>query len=675
MGRLIAASDSTMKRDIRQSELFREAEAIYCSCRQPGTGLISDASDVHAAPDGRHAVFSGSLVEKLEGPSPSHICWVDLTSGDTRVLTFGPNSDRLPKFSPDARHIAFLSDRGREGDFQLYLLDPSNGAARAAPEVKEGWIEYLHWSPDGTRILLGVAGHGADIAGGHGAITSKQIAEKLPFWVPAVDTRDQGYRWRRVWVYEPATNTLQEASPANLNVWEAVWCGNTMIAAIVSPGSGEGLWYSARMHLIDLRGRESREIYAPSDQLGWSAGSPSGKHLAVVEAICSDRWVVAGDLLLIDTPSGRALRLDTHGVDITYTEWRSDRALLLAGHRGFDTVVGIYDLARGAFQETWVSRHVTCSGRYASVSGLNEGGDCALIGESFTKGPEIAVIRGGEYRVVRSFDVGYSAIARAIHSVEPVTWLAPDGLEIQGWLLLPMGKAPHPVIMNVHGGPVWQVRPACLGRLSAAILMLLKRGYAIFYPNPRGSTGRGQEFIRYVIGDMGGADALDCLSGLDHLVKQGTADPKRLGVTGGSYGGFMSAWLIGQDSRFAAAVPVAPVVNHVTEHLVSNIPHFVSMFLQDTYSNLNGKYFTRSPLTYANKVKTPTLNICGALDRCTPPEEAVQFHAALLENGVESVLVTYPEEGHGVRKFPAAIDFAARVVEWFTRHVPVEQPQ
>jgi dipeptidyl aminopeptidase/acylaminoacyl peptidase len=169
---------------------------------------------------------------------------------------------------------------------------------------------------------------------------------------------------------------------------------------------------------------------------------------------------------------------------------------------------------------------------------------------------------------------------------------------------------------------------------------------------------------------MGGADTFDHLSGLDHLVSSGIADPQRLGVTGGSYGGFMSAWLITQDMRFAAAVPLAPVINHVTEHLVGNIPHFVSSFLDDHYRNPGGKYFHRSPLMHAHKVKTPTLNVCGALDSCTPPEEALQFHNALLEAGATSVLLTYPEEGHGIRKFPAAIDYAARVVAWFTQHMP-----
>ena len=133
----------------------------------------------------------------------------------------------------------------------------------------------------------------------------------------------------------------------------------------------------------------------------------------------------------------------------------------------------------------------------------------------------------------------------------------------------------------------------------------------------------------------------------------------------------MTSWLVTQDARFDAAIAVAPHTNQVSEHLLSNIPHFVALFLNDKYDKPDSQYFHRSPIMHAHKAQTPTLNICGALDRCTPPEEALQFHNALLENGVISVLVTYPQEGHGIRGFPAAIDFAARVVLWFEQHIEV----
>jgi dipeptidyl aminopeptidase/acylaminoacyl peptidase len=658
-----------VKRDIRDTGLYAEAQALYKLLRQPGTGLISDAAE--ASTNGTHVVFTGTLVEALSGTAPTRICATNLSTGDTRVLTFGPNVDRLPKFSPDGSRIAFLSDRHRSGDFQLYLLDPLSGAARQTPRV-EGWVEYLHWSPDGQRLLLGVAGHGADVSGGQGAVTSKTVAEHLPSWTPVVETGEESHRWRRAWVYEVAADCVRQISLAEINVWEAAWCSSGSIAAVVSHGPGEGLWYSARLHIIDLRCDSVREIYKPGDQIGWPAASPSGNHLAIVEAVCSDRWIVAGDLGLIETSSGEFKHVDTQGVDITYTEWRSDRVLLLAGHRGFETVVGVCDAVSGVFTEVWSSQDLSTGGRYITVSGLNDKGDCVLVGESFTRAPEIVVIRQGVDRPVKSFDLGYTDLTRAINSVDRVTWKAPDGLEIQGWLLRPMGAGPHPLILNIHGGPVWHSRPTYLGRWGAHFLMLVKRGYAVFFPNPRGSGGRGQHFARHVVGEMGGADSYDHLSGLDHLVELGIADPKRLGVTGGSYGGFMTSWLISQDSRFAAAVSVAPTTNQVTQHLISNIPHFVSIFLADDYNNPGGKYFQRSPIMHAHNVKTPTLNVCGLLDRCTPPEEAMQFHNALLERGVKSVLLTYPEEGHGIRQLPAALDYVARVVSWFEEHMQVQ---
>ena len=658
-----------MQRDIRDTPLYRETEALYRAFRRPGSGLIADAAEISA--NGSRAVFTGTLIDSAN-EAVSRICLTDLASGDTRVLTFGPNTDRAPKLSPDGRQIAFLSDRRKAGDFQLYLLDAESGECSATPPV-DGWVEYLHWSPNGRRILLGVAGHGADVAGAQGAATSKTVAQDLPAWLPTVDTGEEACRWRRAWIYDLDENRISQLSPADTNVWECAWCGNDAITAVVSPGPSEGLWYTARLAVIEMEGSVSREVFAPQDQLGWPSTSPSGRHIAVVEALCSDRWIVAGDLRLIDTQTRDVREVATRGIDVTHTEWRSDRHLLLAGHRGFETVVALYDVQSGELEEVWRSEEITTGGFYTAVSGFGEPGDCALVGEGFRRAPEIAVIRRGKYQAVKSFDPGAEEVLSVLADVETVKWQAPDGLEIQGLLLKPAGRGPHPLILNVHGGPVWHYRPFWLGRRSIGILMLLKRGYAVLLPNPRGSTGRGQAFVRPVKGDMGGADTYDYLSGLDYLIERGIADPARLGVTGGSYGGYMTAWLITQDPRFAAAVPVSPVTNQVTEHLISNIPHFVSLFLKDTYVNAGGKYFERSPIMHAHKTKTPTLSTCGALDRCTPPEEAVQFHNALLENGVKSVLVTYPQEGHGVRKWPATVDFAARMVGWFEEHIPTAQ--
>ncbi len=441
-----------MKMDIRATDLYQEIEALCKTLRQPGTGQISDAAEVNASPDGKHVVFAGAIMDRLEGTPPTRICTTELSTGKTRVLTFGPNCDRTPRFSPEGRGVAFLSDRHKPGDFQLYLLDLSNGAAHSTPHVN-GWVEYLRWSPDGERILLGVAGHGADIAGGQGAITSQQVAQDLPSWMPTVDTQDESYRWRRAWVYDMATQIVRQVSSDDTNVWECVWCGNDALAAVTSAGPSEGLWYSAHLSLIDLGTGTCRELCQAGDQVGWPAADPSGKRVTIVEALCSDRWYVAGDLRLIDVDSGDSDRIDTRGVDINFTEWRSSERLLLAGLRGFETVIGLYDVTTKAFTEIWTSHELTVGGIQITVSGIEDSGDCVLVGEGFIRAPEIGVIRRGRYATVKSFDLGYNHEAQAVKAAERISWQAPDGLEIQGWLLRPNGESPHPLVTRVHGGP------------------------------------------------------------------------------------------------------------------------------------------------------------------------------------------------------------------------------
>jgi Tol biopolymer transport system component len=302
---------------------------------------------VHASSDGKLAVFVGTIASDLDGTFITQICAIDLESGYIRVLSSGSSSDRSPKFSPSGRQVAFLSDRHASGDFQLYFFDFTTTAIRSAPRV-EGWVEYIHWSPDGAQILLGVAGHGADVSSGQGAITSKVTTAVAPSWAPEVQTGDEERRWRHAWVYDIGADKVRGV-PAKGNIWEAVWCGGEFLAAIVSPGPSEGMWYTARLHILDVNSGESREIYKPKSQLGLPAASPSGRRLAIVEAICSDRLIVAGNLHVADTESGQVFRMDTQQVDITYVEWRSEEVLLLAGHQGFETVVGLYDVNSHAF--------------------------------------------------------------------------------------------------------------------------------------------------------------------------------------------------------------------------------------------------------------------------------------------------------------------------------------
>lgn len=315
----------------------------------------------------------------------------------------------------------------------------------------------------------------------------------------------------------------------------------------------------------------------------------------------------------------------------------------------------------------------TCGGRYPEASIVRKDDRFVIIGESWTRYPEVAMITGGNYQTVASLDHEGGVWLRSnLGPVEEVKWTAPDGLEIEGVLVLPKtGSKPYPLVLNVHGGPVWCWRNKW--QIAGPIFpLLVSRGYAVLSPNPRGSSGRGQEFAERVLGDMGGLDTYDYLSGIDALVDRGIADPKRLGVTGGSYGGYISAWLVTQTDRFAASVPVAPVTDWFAQHTTANIPTFDALFLDGKPYAPDGLFYQRSPVKFVGRCKTPVLQISGLEDLCTPATQALQFHRALIEHGAKSVVVMYPGEGHGVRKFPAYTDYCYRTLSWFEEHMPAK---
>lgn len=658
-----------MKRDIRTSPSYKKVEAITTQWLRPGSGEVSDLGEIALSPDGKMIAGAGVLVDKLEGLPGQRICLVDAASGELQVVSSGPRNDRSPRWRPDGKCIAYISDRDRPHDFQVQVRDVASGQETSV-RLENLWIEYIHWSPDGRHLLLGAAGLGVDLAGAQGGIASPLAIEEGPAWAPSVDEGAKESHWRSLWIYDLAEAKSRRVSPDGVNVWEACWCGPDAVICIASDTPGEEAWYRADLRRIDIATGEVKSLYTPADQLGWLSASPSGGRIAVVEAVCSDRTIVAGDVLL-GSPSGNFERIDTGKVDVTFTAWQSADALMYAGHRSFETVLGVMDAQARSCREIWVSDELTIGGtRYPEAAFGRVPGDAAVMMEGHFSLPTLALVGDNKVKAIRSF--GSPEVLKQMRECGQMArhrWNAPDGQEIQGWLLTPRSPAPHALVMDVHGGPVWQWRPRYVGRTGYPGA-LLREGYAVFQPNVRGASGRGQAFARAVFGDMGGADTYDYLSGLDSLEKAGVADRNRIGVAGGSYGGYMSSWLITQDDRFAAAAPFSPVTDWVSEHLTCQIPHFCEMFLDDKMTNLGGKYFTRSPITYASRVKTPTLNVCGALDRNTPPGQALEFHQALRLHGVKSVLVTYPQEGHGVRNLPAQIDFVARVLDWFNEHMP-----
>ncbi len=661
-----------MNTDIRNTSLYKKVEDYFRAIHAPGTGTVSDAADVCIEPNGGRAAITATIFDDLAAPPVTRIALVDLATGELEIIAAQQNNDRLPRWSPDGRRLAFLSDRREAGNYQLYLVDVADPSDSAETPEVNGSIEYLHWAPDGSKVLLGVAGRGADLAGCQGGAKIAAPAEDdLPAWLPEVDTGDAENLWRSVYVYEVASGRMQKVSADGLNYWEAAWLGSDSWMSVASDSHSEGSWYRSTLVACRLGSDEVETVFSPADQVGLPTASPGGRHVAVVEAVCSDRLIICGTLHLIDRQAGETVVVDTQGVEVTHAVWRDDGHLVYAGTRGFETIVAEYAVAEGTVTVLWQGSERTSGNWYPSIWPW-PGGGAALIGESWDTPPELVRLVNGGYDVVRSFGTGRPEGASAARA-EPYTWRARDGLEIQGWLIRPPGEGPFPLVMDIHGGPVWHCRNRWAGRLRGA-KALADHGIASLYPNPRGSSGRGQDFARLVKGDMGGEDTYDYLSACDALVKDGIADPERLGVTGISYGGFASAWLITQDTRFAAAVPISPATNWYSQHRTSQIPYFDELFLDGSASAPGGRFFERSPVMFASNVTTPTLQLTGALDQNTPPTQALEFHRSLLEHGVKSVLATYPTAGHGIRTFPEVIDATTRYVGWFLEHFGLVDP-
>ncbi len=459
-----------------------------------------------------------------------------------------------------------------------------------------------------------------------------------------------------------ATGQMRRVSRDGLNVWEAAWVGSDRVAAIVSEGPSEGDWYTAPLVLLDLETGREQVLYRSDVQLGYAEGSPDGSRVAVLQAVCSDRYLVAGDLLLVGV-GGDVRRVDTGGVDVTCARWRADGSLLVFGRSRLDSVV--LEVRDESVREL-ASTAETLGGYGPAGAPLGDGAVAAVSG--FRRPPAIVRLSAeGEIVLADAAHAGHERLMTHLGGAEVLTWRAPDGLEIDGYLLTPHGEGPFPLLLNVHGGPVWQFGDQWPGPLT---FLLLSRGYAILEPNPRGSTGRGQAFAAKVVGDMGGDDAADVLAGVDAVVARGAGDPDRVGVFGGSYGGFMAAWLPTIDGRFKAAVSLSPVTDWFSEQFNSSLTRWVGDFLADAPEHADGQHHARSPVFAGERLRTPTLLTAGGKDRATPAGQAVEHYRALLAQGVPAEVVVYPQEGHGVRTFPATIDLATRTLSWFERFLP-----
>lgn len=649
-----------VERDIRGSTADADVRRLYQSWFRPGSGHVWTAQDVQASSDGAHVYMIGqSFLSDLDsGPSTSG--WrLEVETKEMREIAPGA---RLFQASPLGEQAACIRG-GEDGSDVLQIRRLSSCDVLRELGVG-GRVEALSWSPDGQRLLLLVAGTEADISGAEGGYALGKPSDG-PSWLPEAASSSSGDVWRRLLIMEPAAGALVPLTTPPVNVWEACWLGDDRLLAICSDHHSEGSWYGATLRVVDRQTGGELGRYEGRDQLGLPAGSPDGRHHAIVEAVCSDRGIICGSVSLFRDAAVLPDTLDLAGVEVSDLVWRDDNRLLYAGLRGAETVVGEYELSSARTCEIWASEEITIGGWYPRAAPIGDADALAVV-EAYERQPAVAFLSNGSATILQDFAPGNASVPGRM---EHLRWRGRDGLEISGWLLLPDGETSNlPLLVDVHGGPIAAHRNRYAATFRADPI-LVQRGWAVLLPNPRGSGGRGQDFARRVVGDMGGEDAHDILAGIDELVAQGVVDACRIAIFGSSYGGYMGATMIARHRRFATAVSMSSVSNWYSQHFASQIPWFDEAFLDGSPRRAGGAYFKRSPVFFLSGAKTPTLVIGGGRDKNTPTSQAVELYNGLIEAGAPAGLLIYPEDGHSMRGYPAYIDSAARIVDWLEKHV------
>lgn len=654
-----------------------DARALLDTWQSPALERITTCTDPRVNPRTGTVVAVGGRFDIALGPPVSRVFVVrDGEAVDPLDPTDWPRGTRSPRWSPDGDVLAFTSDREQAGIHQVAFAQAHHPAAAVAGPALPGTVEHLAWSPTGERLLAVVAPRGAEQAG---AMGSGRIGGPLPQEGPADIRRFDGeapeFEWRRLWSFAPGDGEPRCLTPNGPCVWEAMWATSDSIVAIVSDRPEEDAWYGARLSMIDAASGVERVLCTSDRQLGLPVGSPDGRWAACVEAPCSDRTLVAGRLVVVDLATGEAVPHDP-GFDVTQLVWLADGRLQASGLRGMDTVVEVIDVVD---VESPVAIHrwrtdATVGPRQPEASPTPDGG-IVVAAESWDEPPHLLQLaRDGSVRTIWSgAHAGTRDLRSELPQLERREWLGRDGLRIEGLLVRPAGGGPHPLVLYPHGGPVAQYRRRfAMGYVS--VPLLLRRGYAVFMPNPRGSAGYGWAFADAVHGDMGGEDTHDLLAGVDALVAEGIADPGRLAVMGGSYAGYMACWLVTQTTRFAAAVASAPVTDWISHRFQSNIPQWGVRFLPDTDRFPAGGWVDRSPVFFADRVTTPLALDAGAHDRCCPTTQAIEMHEALRQRGVPTALAVFRDDAHNIPVGEAALDWFDWMVGWIERWCPATPP-
>lgn len=651
--------------------------------------LLRTVSDPQISPDGRQVAYVVTWPDR-EADETRMSVYVAPVDGraEARRFTRG-NKDHSPRWSPDGRHLAFVSDRGEKN--QLFVAPLEGGEPRQITRAKHG-ISNPAWSPSSKQMAY-MARTG----------DYKESKERSPVEKSAPRViRDLRYKLdgigffdeRRTHIFTVDIDSGDEKQITDGDWYDdqPAWSPDGKMIAFASDREKDRhqrQWRSD-VWVAPAGGGRARKLTRSRGTAVSPAFSPDGRYIAFVGHEHGDQGSAKNIHLMVVSAQGGAPRSVSAPIDRSVAgwppaggrtfEWTPDGAALLfiAGHRG---TMALY---RAGIANGSVSKALDGERQIEAFALTPDGRRVAFTAVWLTEPWELYAtsLRDAEGRNKQRTSNGSEAnlsqandeLRAAVDAgrLARITYSAPDGLEIEAFVLYPpdyQRGSRYPLAVNVHGGP-HSFHPG--SRAWIEFQSLAGAGYVSLLPNPRGSTTYGEAFSEAVVRDWGGRDFEDIIAGVDELVRQGVADPERLYIGGYSYGGFMSTWAVGHTDRFRATVVGAPVSNQVSMFGTGDIPLFDMHEIGGTPLDEPDEYRRRSPITYLANVKTPVLLLHHDGDLRCPMGQSEEIFQALKVLGKEVEFVRYPGGFHTYNTHAPSqlIDHARRIIAWYDGHAP-----
>lgn len=594
--------------------------------------------------------------------------------GAPHQLTFGEKGESAPAFSPDGKWISFITQRGSASaggggaggsdglKAQVYLMRTDGGEAWQLTEAKES-VNAYSWSPDSKQI----------------AYTTRQPLEK-----EMEDARQRGddpqifegdFRMTGIGVVNVATKKSEGVAVGSEFTVEGTpsWSPDGKQITFAAKPTPMIRDYRSQIYVATLgKGVEKITESGPNQS---PAFSPDGASIAYLNTRTGHengdgiptQDIGNAHLRLYDVRSKKTKDAASAGFDLSAGSpiWLDGGHILFrTGGRVYDDA-WLVDVASSQYRQLTHNQIIDLTGKGA----VSRDGAQVVFTSTSTAAPGDIFISDAKFASPRKLTDTNPQIAEfELGDEAPITWKSPDGQEVEGLLLKPVGYTPgkrYPLLVNVHGGPTG----AFSANFNAEGQFWAGKGWAVLYPNPRGSTNYGEKFMRANINDWGGGDFKDIMSGVDAVIARGIADPDHVAEWGWSYGGYMTCWIVTQTDRFKAAMMGAGLSDLPSMYGTTDIPGYIATFFtgpltKDTLSI----YAQHSGITYVDNVKTPLLILQGAQDDRVPTSQSMEFYRALKDRGKTTELVYYPREGHGFREYYHQYDRMKRTYEWITKY-------